>query len=122
MCWIPTRKTGKGGRHGTEYIGSKTSVRQLLYGKGLTRLLRQKQYHPYCGEEEVILLVCAMGRLFIPVPEKEINRVTEEMLVYFEKNRPDLADRIGGSEGLSDELRKEIISTAVEFLSKRNAG
>ncbi len=95
---------------------------QLLYGKGLMRLLRQKQYHPYCGEEEVILLVCAMGRLFIPVPEKEINRVTEEMLVYFEKNRPDLADRIGGSEGLSDELRKEIISTAVEFLSKRNAG
>ena len=94
---------------------------QLLYGKGLMRLLRQKQYHPYSGEEEVILLVCALGRLFVSVPEKEINKVSAELLEYFEKTRPDLADRISGSEGLPDEIRKEILSTGNEFMAKRNA-
>ena len=44
---------------------------QLLYGKGLMRVLRQKQYSPYSGAEEVILLVCALGRLFIPIPERK---------------------------------------------------
>ena len=92
---------------------------QLLYGKGLMRVLRQKQYSPYSGAEEVILLVCALGRLFIPIPEKEINKVSEEILNYFKKNRPDLWDRINGSDTLSDELRKEIIDTASEYLAKR---
>ena len=92
---------------------------QLLYGKGLMRVLRQKQYSPYSGAEEVILLVCALGRLFIPIPEKEINKVSEEILNYFKKNRPDLSDRINGSDTLSDELRKEIIDTASEYLAKR---
>lgn len=96
-----------------------TTKNQLLYGKGLMRILRQKQYKPYSGEEEVILLVCALGRLFVPIPEKEINKVSEEMLSYFKQNRIDLADRIKGSETLTDELRKEILDVAGEFLAKR---
>ena len=96
-----------------------TTKNQLLYGKGLMRILRQKQYKPYSGEEEVILLVCALGRLFVPIPEKEINKVSEEMLSYFKQNRMDLADRIKGSETLTDELRKEILDVAGEFLAKR---
>ena len=92
---------------------------QLLYGKGLMRVLRQKQYSPYSGAEEVILLVCALGRLFIPIPEKEINKVSEEILNYFKKNRPDISDRIGGGDTLSDELKKEILDTASEYLAKR---
>ena len=92
---------------------------QLLYGKGLMRILRQKQYCPYSGAQEVILLVCALGRLFIPIPEKEINKVAEELLTYFEKNRPDFTDRISASDTLTDEMRKEILDTAAEFLSKR---
>jgi F-type H+-transporting ATPase subunit alpha len=92
---------------------------QLLYGKGLMRVLRQKQYSPYSGAEEVILLVCALGRLFVPVPEKEINKVAEELLGYFQKNRPDMADRINGTEMLTDEMRKEILDTAQEFMAKR---
>ena len=92
---------------------------QLLYGKGLMRILRQKQYKPYSGEDEVILLVCALGRLFIPVPEKEINKVSEELLQYFRQNRPDIADRIRGSEGLPDEMKKEILAVGAEFMAKR---
>ena len=92
---------------------------QLLYGKGLMRILRQKQYKPYSGAEEVILLVCALGRIFIPIPEKEINKVTEEMLLYFKQNRRGLEDRIKGSDTLTDEIKKEILSVANEFLAKR---
>ncbi|MBR3039555.1 MAG: F0F1 ATP synthase subunit alpha [Lachnospiraceae bacterium] len=92
---------------------------QLLYGKGLMRILRQKQYSPYSGEQEVILLVAALGKMFVPVPEKQINKVAEEMLTYFETNRRDIADRIHGSETLDDEIRAEILSVAKEFMTKK---
>ena len=92
---------------------------QLLYGKGLMRILRQKQYSPYSGEQEVILLVAALGKMFVPVPEKQINKVAEEMLTYFETNRRDIADRIHGSETLDDETRAEILSVAKEFMTKK---
>ena len=64
-------------------------------------------------------MVCALGRLFIPVPEKQINKVAEDLLNYFEKNRPDLADRIDGADTLSDEIKKEILDTAEDFFEKR---
>ena len=96
-----------------------TTKNQLLYGKGLMRILRQKQYSPYSGEQEVILLVAALGRLFIPVPEKQINKVAEEMLSYFDNNRRDIADRIRGSETLDDEIRAEILTVAKEFMAKK---
>ena len=83
------------------------------------RILRQKQYSPYSGEQEVILLVAALGRLFIPVPEKQINKVAEEMLSYFDNNRRDIADRIRGSETLDDEIRAEILTVAKEFMAKK---
>ena len=93
--------------------------KQLLYGKGLMRVLRQKQYSPYSGEEEVILLVCALNRIFLDVEEKKINDVAAGLLSYFTKNRPDIKDRITGSEGLPDDLKQEILSVAKEYMSKR---
>ena len=41
------------------------------------------------------------------------------MLLYFKQNRRDLEDRIKGSDTLTDEIRKEILSVANEFLAKR---
>ena len=60
----------------------------------------------------------ARSRQF-PVPEKQINKVAEEMLTYFETNRRDIADRIHGSETLDDEIRAEILSVAKEFMTKK---
>ena len=37
--------------------------RQLAYGQGLMRLLRQPQYAPLSQHQQVILLVCAMGHV-----------------------------------------------------------
>ena len=93
--------------------------KQLLYGKGLMRVLRQKQYTPYSGEEEVILLVSALNRIFLDVPEKKINDAAAGLLTYFKKNRPDIGDRIKGGEGLPDDLKKEILSVAQEYMTKQ---
>ncbi len=93
--------------------------KQLLYGKGLMRVLRQKQYTPYSGEEEVILLVSALNRVFLDVPEKKINDAAAGLLTYFKKNRPDIGDRIKGGEGLPDDLKKEILSVAQEYMTKQ---
>ena len=37
--------------------------RQLTYGQGLMRLLRQKQYHPLTQHEQVITLVAALNHV-----------------------------------------------------------
>jgi F0F1-type ATP synthase alpha subunit len=83
------------------------------------RVLRQKQYTPYSGEEEVILLVSALNRIFLDVPEKKINDAAAGLLTYFKKNRPDIGDRIKGGEGLPDDLKKEILSVAQEYMTKQ---
>ena len=35
--------------------------RQLVYGQGLMRLLRQRQYHPLNQHQQVVTLVAALG-------------------------------------------------------------
>ena len=43
----------------------------------------------------------------------------QDFLHYFKKNRPDIGDRIKGGEGLPDDLKKEILSVAQEYMSKQ---
>lgn len=45
-----------------------TTKRQLHYGQGLMRLLRQEQYHPYSQHQQVILLTAALDHAFADVP------------------------------------------------------
>ena len=46
--------------------------RQLRYGQGLMRLLRQKQYHPLMQHEQVALLVAAQAHAFLDFEIDEI--------------------------------------------------
>ena len=48
--------------------------RQLTYGQGLMRLLRQKQYHPLTQHEQVITLVAALNHVLQDIPASQIGR------------------------------------------------
>ena len=54
--------------------------KQLRYGQGLMRLLRQKQYNPYKQHEQVILLTAAMGHIFQDVPVDKIPQFSRDLL------------------------------------------
>ena len=96
--------------------------RQLQYGQGLMRLLRQPQYHPYSQHQQVILLVAALNRLFLQVPVGHINTRASALLTHVEQAAPELCRRIDESGVLSQEDRSQILSLARAFLQPDERG
>lgn len=99
-----------------------TTKRQLQYGQGLMRLLRQAQYHPYSQHQQVILLVSSLHQLFLPVPVDKVNTAASELLQHIEQKTPELCSRIDSTGKLTDEDRDQIIALAKEFLTEAYAG
>ena len=101
-----------------------TTKRQLRYGEGLMRLLRQPQGSPFTMEEQVILLVAAQGHAMQEIPPEEIVRFRKELLEYFDENEPMIPARSERSKTLSDRDREEIVkiarSRAEAFLKEKN--
>lgn len=95
--------------------------RQLVYGQGLMRLLRQRQYHPLNQHQQVITLVAALGHLFQDVPVDQIDQAQRELIEELESQAPDLCQRIDQTGKLPDEDRQEIVRLAKAFLTRRNS-
>ena len=93
--------------------------RQLYYGQGLMRLLRQPQSRPYSQAQEIILLITAMGKKFVDVPVDDINVYAEEMLEYFSTHAPALYSGLERAQELTQELRDGILETADKFRAAR---
>ena len=95
--------------------------KQLYYGQGLMRLLRQPQSRPYSQAQEVLLLTAALGRRFADVPVDRVNDCADKMLEFFATHKPALFARAGEPEELSAQTKQEILSAADEFLAAYNA-
>ena len=92
--------------------------RQLRYGQGLMRLLRQQQYHPYSQHEQVILLTAALGHAFTDVKTDEIPSLSRAMLDAAASEMPDICEKIDRTGQTDDGDRKAILTFAKNFLSK----
>ena len=96
--------------------------RQLVYGQGLMRLLRQKQFHPMARHAQVITLVAALRHAMQNIPPEQISAFREEMLAWFEQNCAELCERIQKTGQLSEEDRALIEARAAEFAAQYAAG
>lgn len=85
------------------------------------RMLRQKQYHPLSQHAQVIVLVCAMERLFLNVPDARITAFRDAMLEHFEQEHPSLCTGLEEDRTLTDERKQQILSIAGDFLDKNAA-
>ena len=95
--------------------------RQLVYGQGLMRLLRQPQYAPLAQHQQVILLVSALGHVMQDIPLDDIDLFEEKLLAALEENAPDLCRRLDMTGQLSQDDREEILHLAHEFLEEYQA-
>ena len=95
-----------------------TTKRQLTYGQGLMRLLRQKQYHPLAQHQQVITLVAALAHVLQDIPAAKINAAQQEMLAWFAEKDADLCQRIDSTGLLSDDDRQQIIDLARAFVAE----
>ena len=93
--------------------------RQLTYGQGLMRLLRQPQYHPLCQHEEVVLLVASLNHVFQEIPVKQMDGFKADYLAEMERSASALCRRIDQTGQLDDADVQTILDLAGAFVAKR---
>ena len=96
--------------------------RQLVYGQGLMRLLRQPQYAPLSQHQQVALLVAALNHVMQDVPIDQMDQFRTELLDYLEEQAPDLCRRIDRTGRLPEEDREELLDLSKKFLSQFQSG
>ncbi len=92
--------------------------RQLAYGQGLMRLLRQGQYAPLSQHRQVALLTAAMGRVMQGLPLERLEDFRAGLLSWLEDQAPDLCRRIDQTGLLSGEDREELLDLSRAFLAE----
>lgn len=95
--------------------------RGLNYGRGLMELLKQPLGHPMSLSDQVITLVCAIGRKFVDIPVETIKSYQGRLLDYFHENCFDIVNEIQTGKVLTDALRDKILEAADTF-GKANHG
>ena len=93
--------------------------RQLAYGQGLMQLLRQEQSHPYSQHEQVFLLVCALGHVFLPVPSSQVRSVARQLLDALSQRLSALCIRIDTTGQLSSSDCTQILDAAKQFVAQQ---
>jgi F-type H+-transporting ATPase subunit alpha len=89
--------------------------RQLVYGQGLMRLLRQGQYQPYAQHSMVILLIAALGHTMEDIPLDELPEYREKLLAAIERKYDDICRRIDRHGNMNDRDKALILNAAKEF-------
>ena len=92
-----------------------TTKKQLAYGQGLMRLLRQPQSNPFKPHEQIILLVTATAHLMQDIALDDINKYREELLEYYHENEGSLCEKLDRTGQLSDEDKSDIIEISKKF-------
>ena len=96
--------------------------RQLVYGQGLMRLLRQRQYHPFSQHEQVVILIAALAHVMEQIPIDEIDDFRAQLLQFMQEQAGELCARIDATGKLADGDKDEILKLAKQFRDSYLAG
>ncbi|MBO4888427.1 MAG: F0F1 ATP synthase subunit alpha [Firmicutes bacterium] len=91
---------------------------QLAYGQSLMQLLRQSQHSPLSMEEQVVVLVCALGHKLQNYPLDEIRNVRTRLLQGMKDRYPLIMNEISEGYKLTQELREAILLACDEILKE----
>ena len=93
--------------------------RQLAYGQGLMRMLRQEQYSPLSQHRQVMILVAALHHVMQEVPADRIKPFVMGFLSFMEENVPDLCRQIDRTGQLTDADQEEILRQAHRYVDAK---
>ena len=65
--------------------------------------------------EQVITLIAAMNRVFVPIPVKEIPSFRDKILTYIHTNHPEIIKTIENGTDASDQLKLQVLSAIAEM-------
>jgi len=86
--------------------------RQLAYGEGLMRLLRQEQYSPLKHHEQVITLIATLSHAYEDLPADKVSEVNHELICRIKSSEPEICSYIDEAGDYTDEIKAKIISLA----------
>ena len=86
--------------------------KQLAYGQGLMRMLRQNLNRPYAHIDKVIILCSALAHTLEGIDPDDINAFLYHVADVFKTQHADVCSRIDGSGQLVEEDRNLIIEEA----------
>ncbi len=98
-----------------------TTKRQLTYGQGLMRLLRQPQYAPFSHHRQVIILTAAMAHVMQDIPLEKMDKFREGLVNFVEEEASDVCRRVDMTGRLSGDDREELIAAAKRYLADCSA-
>ncbi len=96
--------------------------KQLVYGQGLMRLLRQEQYKPFSQHRMVFLLLAALGHTMENIPIDELLTYREQLLEFLEKKHDHVCRRIDRNGKLLDHDKSVILADAAAFAAQWHSG
>ena len=98
-----------------------TTKRQLVYGQGLMRLLRQHQYSPFSHHHQVIILTAAMAHTMQDIPLDKIDKFRAGLVAFVEEEAADLCRRVDMTGKLPPEDKEELIALSKRYLAAYTA-
>ncbi|MBE6908114.1 MAG: F0F1 ATP synthase subunit alpha [Ruminococcaceae bacterium] len=92
--------------------------RQLVYGQGLMRLLRQDQYKPFSQHRMVILLIAALNHTMENIPIDDLLKYREALLDSLEGKYADICRRLDRNGKLLDRDKDLLLKEAKDFAAR----
>ena len=92
--------------------------RQLVYGQGLMRLLRQPQYKPFSQHQMVILLIAALNHTMENIPIGELLTYREKLLERIETDHDHICRRIDRNGKLTDRDKQDLLDATKAFAKR----
>ena len=86
--------------------------RNLAYGQGLMRMLRQKQSNPLPLHAQVIMLVAGLSHCMEKIPLEKIEAFLKKLVKTAQKEYPELCKNIDENGDLLAEEEQKIIILA----------
>ncbi|MBQ1414650.1 MAG: F0F1 ATP synthase subunit alpha, partial [Lachnospiraceae bacterium] len=93
-----------------------TTKRQLTYGAGLMRLLRQPQYHPLSQHQQVTVLTAALNRVMQDVPLDSMGEFKDGLIRYVEIHAKEACDEIEAKGQLNQFITDAILKASRDYL------
>ena len=98
-----------------------TTKRQLVYGQGLMRLLRQHQYSPFSHHHQVMILTAAMAHTMQDIPLDRMDKFRAGLVAFVEEEAADLCRRVDMTGKLPPEDKEELIALSKRYLAAYTA-
>src|SRR5437763_11201646 len=95
----------------------RASQAQLDRGARMVEILKQPQYRPFPVAQQVIASFAGTAGFVDDVPVEDVRRFESELLEFMDSRHPQIAQQIGETGALSDELGEFLRAAIEEFRS-----